>query len=97
MKHRILVRKNVYTYPAWVVMFRGIPLGYAHSGIVAQQAAAIAAQYTGQMNQDNVCPSRLIEQTAYAMSLVDMGQFWIPQQITAKAPRRARTAHAPTH
>lgn len=82
MKNRIQLRKNIYAYPSWVVSFRDIPIGSAHSRTIAQTATAIAAHHAMIINQANCCPSYLIENVARQMKALDLAQFWTPEAVS---------------
>lgn len=86
MKSRILVRKNPYAYPNWVVSYQDIPVGAAHSALIAQKAAAIAGHYAQMINPANLCPSYLIANVEQQMAAHGLNQFWTAERISGKQP-----------
>lgn len=83
-QNHIHVRKNVYTYPSWVVSFKQITIGSAHSGQIAQIAASIAGHYAHMINPSNLCPTYLIDNVQQQMTARGLSQYWTPQVVTAK-------------
>lgn len=84
MNNHVSVRKNPYTWPVWTVSFAGFRIGSAHSGIVAQEAAQIAAHYTLIIYPSNVCPAYLVANVARDMETKGLARFWTPQEITGR-------------
>lgn len=88
--NHIHVHKDTHAFPCWIVSFQGIRIGAAHSIVIAEKAAQIAAHHVLVINLANVCPVYLIDNVAADMAAAGMSLFWTPEPLTGKKEASAR-------